>query len=179
MVNLFSQSWVWWLLLVICGLINLTGFFGLFLIFFPGLTVSWIGQVIWLIYVGFNHSHSKTAFILTIVLFVINTIIMLVGSFLDNILGAKETRSVGVPWWEILLTWLAMMIGSIFITPIGGLALALGVLFLVESKRLNLDYKAAWESTKALMVGYGSAALLRILLCAIMIFLWEVMVFLL
>jgi len=39
-----SPVWLNYLVLIICGLINLIGLFGLFLVFFPGLTVTWIGS---------------------------------------------------------------------------------------------------------------------------------------
>ncbi len=171
-----SLVWLNYLVLIICGLINLIGLFGLFLVFFPGLVVSWIGQLIWVIYVGFNKGHANWQFALTIVLFLINTGIMILGSLLDNILGAKKTREKGVPWWEIMVTWLAMIFGGIVLTPLGGLIAALTTLYLLEYFRLKKDKKQAWEGTKALAFGYGSAAIIRFFLCLVMVVLWILMV---
>ena len=171
-----SPTWLYYLVLVISGLLNLVGLVGLLLVFFPGLTVAWIGQLIWVIFVGFNKSHEGWQFGLTIAIFVFNTLIMIIGSLLDNILGASGTRKRGVPWWEILVTMVVMIVGGILLTPLGGLALSLGTLFLIEYNRLEKDKKKAWESTKALAFGYGSAAIARFFLCVVMIGLWVFMV---
>lgn len=161
-----------WLILALSGILNLVGLVGLLLVFFPGLTVAWLGQLIWFIFVGFNKSQGGWQFGLTIAIFVFNTIIMLVGSVLDNILGATESEKKGVPWWEIGVVMLIMVIGGIFLTPIGGLAASMAVLYLIEYKRLEENRSAAWESTKALAFGYGKAAIIRFILCLIMIMLW-------
>lgn len=174
-----SPVWLYYLILAISGILNLVGLVGLLLVFFPGLTVAWIGQLIWVIFVGFNKSHADWQYGLTIAIFVLNTLIMIVGSLLDNILGASGTRKKGVPWWEILVTMVVMIIGGILLTPLGGLAAALGTLYLIEYNRLEKDKKKAWESTKALAFGYGTAAIIRFFLCLIMIGLWVFMVVLL
>lgn len=161
-----------WLILALSGILNLVGLVGLLLVFFPGLTVAWLGQLIWFFFVGFNKSQGGWQFGLTIAIFVFNTIIMLVGSVLDNILGATESEKKGVPWWEIGVVMLIMVIGGIFLTPIGGLAASMAVLYLIEYKRLEENRSAAWESTKALAFGYGKAAIFRFILCLIMIMLW-------
>ena len=161
-----------WLILALSGILNLVGLVGLLLVFFPGLTVAWLGQLIWFIFVGFNKSQGGWQFGLTIAIFVFNTIIMLVGSVLDNILGATESEKKGVPWWEIGVVMLIMVIGGIFLTPIGGLAASMAVLYLIEYKRLEENRSVVWESTKALAFGYGKAAIFRFILCLIMIMLW-------
>ena len=119
-------AWVGIVVLVISILINLVGFFGLFLVFFPGLTVAWIGQLVWMLFTRFNQSAEPWQRGLTIGIFVVNTLIMLIGSWLDNVFMAGRAREKGAPWWEIGVSILAMIIGGILFTPIGGLALALG-----------------------------------------------------
>jgi uncharacterized protein YqgC (DUF456 family) len=105
---------------------------------------------------------------------VFNTIIMLVGSFLDNLLMAGKARQQGAPWWEVVLSILGMIIGGIILTPIGGLLIALAIIFLLEYFRNDQDKQKAWESTKSMAIGAGTAAALRLLLCALMIGLWAV-----
>lgn len=172
-----NVDWIRILMLVISGSLNAVGFFGLFLVFFPGLTVSWVGHLIWVIYVGFNRGHSELQFGLTIALFVINTLLMLIGSILDNFLGAKKVREAGVPWWEILVSWLGMLIGGISLTPIGGIAIALALLYLLEYRRLKQDHEKAWAATKALAFGYGLAAGIRLVMGFVMVCLWLVTAF--
>lgn len=164
------------LLLILCGSLNLIGFLGLFLVFFPGLTVAWVGQLIWVISVGFNGAHQPWQHGLTIGIFVLNTVIMLVGSLLDNILGATRAHGKGIPWWEIGLSLVAITVGGILFTPLGGLILALAILFLTEYFRAGEDWNKAWEGIKAMASGYGIAAILRLVLCLVMILLWVGMV---
>ena len=171
-----SPDWIRILLLFLSGILNAIGFFGLFLVFFPGLTISWLGHLVWVIYVGFNQGHSPLQFGLTIAFFVVNTLLMLVGSLLDNLLGAKKTRDAGVPWWEILVSFLGMLIGGIFLTPIGGIAVALGLLYILEYRRLNNDREKAWAATKALAFGYGLAAGIRLVMGFVMVCLWLITV---
>jgi uncharacterized protein YqgC (DUF456 family) len=171
-----SPDWIRILVIAGSGILNAVGFFGLFLVFFPGLTVSWLGHLIWVIYVGFNRGHSSLQFGLTIALFVISTLLMLVGSLLDNLLGAKKSRDAGVPWWEILVSFLGMLIGGILLTPIGGIALALGLLYILEYRRLNQDHEKAWQATKALAFGYGLAAGIRLVMGFVMVCLWLITV---
>ena len=171
-----NPDWTRILFIAISGILNAVGFFGLFLVFFPGLTVSWVGHLIWVIYVGFNRGHSPTQFGLTITFFVINTLLMVVGSLTDNLLGAKKTRAAGVPWSEIFVSWLGMLIGGIFLTPIGGIAVALALLYILEYRRLNRDRDKAWQATKALAFGYGLAAGIRLIMGFVMVCLWLITV---
>lgn len=171
-----SPDWIRIMLLVLSGMLNAVGFFGLFLVFFPGLTVSWLGHLIWVIFVGFNRGNSPLQFGLTIAFFVANTLLMLIGSLLDNLLGAKKSRDAGVPWWEILVSFLGMLIGGILLTPIGGIAVALGLLYILEYRRLNNDRQKAWAATKALAFGYGLAAGIRLLMGFVMVCLWLITV---
>lgn len=173
---MMTADWTRIAILVFSVILNLVGFVGLFLVFFPGLTVAWVGQLIWLIFVGFNKLHGNVQFGLTIGIFALNTLIMIIGSLTDNILAAGKTRQKGVPWWEIGVTMVAMIIGGIFLTPLGGIAVSLALLYLIEYLRLENDAKKAWEATKALAFGYGIAAGIRLVLCAVMIALWVVVV---
>lgn len=171
-----NPDWIRILVLAISGFLNAIGFFGLFLVFFPGLTISWLGHLVWVIYVGFNRGHSQLDFALTIAFFVINTLLMLIGSLTDNLLGAKKSRDAGVPWWEILVSWLGMLVGSFLLTPIGGIAVALGLLYILEYRRLNQDREKAWQATKALAFGYGLAAVIRLIMGFVMVCLWLITV---
>ncbi len=171
----FAPVWVNYLLLIVSGLVQLVGLFGLLLVFFPGLTIIWVGQLIWAIYTGFNQGHAAWQVNLTIVIFVLNTILMLAGSILDNFLMAGKAYQKGAPWWEIGLSLLAMLIVGLFLTPIGGLAAALSTLFLCEYYRLEKDKAKAWESTKSMALGWGWSTLLRFLIAVVMIVLWVVL----
>jgi len=164
------------LFVVILGI--LIGFFGLFLVFFPGLTVIWISIFLWGISTSFNYNVGPWTFTLTIATFAVITMLMLLGNVLDNIFMAGGAREKGASWWSIVLSWLAMIIGGIFLTPIGGLGLALLALFLGELVRIK-DYRAAFASTSSMALGCGWAVASRLLIALIMIVLFGVWYFLL
>lgn len=168
-------TWLNISLLVIVILGQLTGFFGLFLVFFPGLTVIWVAQLIWAIANGFNHSHTAWQFGLTIGIFVLNTIIMIGGSLIDNVLMAGGAAKQGVKWWVIALSIITMIVVSIFLTPIIGLLAAILLLFLIEWLRMK-DWRRALKSTGSMLIGVGWSALIRLGLALLMMGLWVVWV---
>jgi hypothetical protein len=168
-------SWLNITLLVIVILVQLIGFFGLLLVFFPGLTVIWIGQLAWAISTGFNHEHEVWQFVLTITIVVINTILMIGGSLIDNVFMAGRAAKQGAKWWVILISWVVMVGVSIFLSPVVGLVAAVLSLFVIEWIRIR-DYKKAFKSSSSMVIGVGSAALVRLAIAVVMIGLWIVWV---
>lgn len=158
-------------LLVVVVLGMLIGFFGLFLVFFPGLTVIWASISLWGVATLFNYRTGPWTFTLTIVTYLLITLLMLLGNILDNILMAGGARSKGASWWGIALSWLAMIIGGIFLTPFGGLGAALLVLFLAELARIK-DYRSALRSTSSMALGCGWAVFARLLIAGLMMLLF-------
>lgn len=158
-------------LLVIVILVQLIGLFGLLLVFFPGLTVIWIGQLAWAVSTGFNHDHEPWQFVLTLVIFMINTLLMIGGSLIDNVFMAGGAAKQGAKWWVILISWVVMVVVSIFLTPIVGLLAAILSLFVIEWIRIK-DHIKAYKSSKAMIIGVGSAALVRLAIAGVMIGLW-------
>ncbi len=164
------------LFVVILGM--LIGFFGLFLVFFPGLTVIWISISLWGFATSFNYNTGPWTFTLTIATYAVITMLMLLGNILDNIFMAGGARSKGASWWSIALSWLAMIVGGILFTPLGGLGLALLALFVGEFVRIK-DYRSAFRSTSSMALGCGWAVGSRLLIAAIMIGLFVMWYFLL
>lgn len=165
-------SVVYWLVFAVSLLLNLSGLVSLFLVFFPGLTIVWLGHLVWAIATGFNRGHEPWQFGLTIAIFVLSTILMIVGGLIDNVLMAKETLSRKTPWWVVALTGVCMVVGGILLTPIGGLALSLLVLFLFEYFRNDKDKQKAFEATKGWATGFGTAAIVRLAIAGMMILMW-------
>lgn len=164
------------LFIVVLGM--LIGFFGLFLVFFPGLTVIWISTLLWGLVTLFNFNVGPWTFTLTIATFVVITMLMALGNVLDNIFMAGGARSKGASWWAILLSFLAMILASIFLTPLLGLAAALLVLFIVELIRIK-NFRAAFKSTSNMAFGCGWAVFARLIIAALMILLFIMWYFLL
>ena len=157
------------LFVVILGM--LIGFFGLFLVFFPGLTVIWASILLWGIATTFNYKVGPWTFTLTIVTFLVITMLMMLGNILDNIFMAGNARSKGASWWAILLSFLAMVVVSILLTPLAGLAATLLVLFIVELVRIR-DYRAAFRSVSGMALGCGWAVISRLIIAGWMILLF-------
>lgn len=155
-------------LLVVVILGMLIGFFGLFLVFFPGLTVIWLSILIWGIATLFNYNVGPWTFTLTLATFAVQTMLMMLGNILDNIFMAGGARTKGASWWAIGLSFLAMILVSIFLSPLGGLAAALLVLFIVEWIRIK-DYKTAFKSTTSMAMGCGWAVAARLIIASLMI----------
>ena len=84
------------LFVVILGM--LIGFFGLLLVFFPGLTVIWGSILMWGVLTKFNYQTGPWTFVLTISTFSVITMLMLLGNVLDNIFMAGGARSKGASW---------------------------------------------------------------------------------
>ncbi len=164
------------LFVVILGMV--IGFFGLFLVFFPGLTVIWGSILLWGISTVFNYKVGPWTFTLTIATFLIITMLMLLGNVLDNIFMAGGARSKGASWWAIALSWVAMIAVSIFLTPLAGLGAVLLILFLAELIRIR-DYRSAIRSTSSMAMGCGWAVFARLLIALIMILMFVMWYFLL
>lgn len=164
------------LFVVILGM--LIGLFGLFLVFFPGLTVIWASILLWGVATGFNNNVGPWTFTLTIASFFVITMLMILGNILDNIFMAGGARTKGASWWAIGLSWVAMIVAGIWLTPLGGLAAAFLVLFLAELIRIK-DYRAASRSTASMALGCGWAVFSRLGIAALMILLFIMWYFLL
>jgi hypothetical protein len=148
---------------IILFFITAFGLFSLCIPLMPGLVIIWVPILIYGIITGFTTG--------SVILFVIITILMIVGNLLDNLLMGTGARKQGASWGTILLALLAGIIGTIFLTPIGGFAITLFVLFLMEYLRVK-DAKKAFESTKSMALGFGWAVLARMGVGFVMILLW-------
>ncbi|MGE5642478.1 MAG: DUF456 domain-containing protein [Byssovorax cruenta] len=145
----------------------LFGLIGLIMPVFPGLTVMWLGVLVYALF-------ENSAGLMTVwdwFLFAIITLLMIVGNVADNVIIARKMRDKYVPWSSIGWAFLAGIVASLFFTPLIGLLAAPAGLFLAEQSRLK-DRSAAVESTKAYMVGWGWAFFARFMIGLVMTGLW-------
>lgn len=130
----------------------LIGLIGLIVPVFPGLTIMWLGA---LVYALLQQSAGQmTGW--DWVLFGIITLLMIGGNILDNLIIAYKMRDKYIPWSSILWAFAIGILASIFFTPLVGLVAAPVGLFVAELRRLK-DRNAAIDSTKAYMIGWGWA----------------------
>ena len=145
----------------------LVGLFGLIVPIFPGLVVMWLAALGYGVMTGFGT--------LGIVLFIIITILMIVGSFVDNLLMGAGARQSGASWKTILAAMLAGVIGTIVIPPVGGFIAAPLAILLLEYSRLR-DWKLARQAVFGLATGWGLSFVVRFLIGLIIMVLWWIWV---
>ena len=155
-------------LIIILALVQLVGLISLVIPILPGLVIIWIANLVYGITAGFT--------VWGWVIFAINTILMIVGSLVDNITMGASAKMTGASWLGVGLSLVAGVVGSMLFPPLGGLVAALIVLFVVEIIRLR-DFKRAGNSTASMALGCGLAIIIRFAMGLVMIGLWSVWVF--
>jgi uncharacterized protein YqgC (DUF456 family) len=143
--------------------VMLIGLFGLLTTIIPGLVMIWVAALVYWLVTGFSTG--------SIVLFVIMTVLMVVGSVLDNVIMGASARKTGASWLSIGVALLAGVVGSLMLPPFGGLVAALVALFVVEYLRLR-DVQQALDSARSMAAGCGWSVLLRFAIGSVMILMW-------
>ncbi|MEW6405989.1 MAG: DUF456 domain-containing protein [Chloroflexota bacterium] len=154
---------------VVTFIVLVMGLLGLLIPVFPGLTVMWLGTLVYALVQASNDQMNWIGW----TLFAFITMLMLIGNVIDNIIIAKHVRDNQVPWSSILLAFGAGLITSIFFTPIVGIVAAPTGLYLAELRRVQ-DRNVAFANTKAWMTGWGWSIAARIGIGILMIILWVV-----
>jgi uncharacterized protein YqgC (DUF456 family) len=160
-------DWFNWILEVLPEALVLTlrliGLLGLLVPIIPGLVIIWVAALGYGLSAGFG--------ILGWIMFALITVLMIVGSVIDNVLMGTKAHESGAPWWVVLIALVAGIIGNFFLPVIGGILAALLALFLVEFIRRK-DAKKALTSMKGMVVGCGWAIAIRFIMGVFMIGFW-------
>ena len=147
----------------------LVGLLGLIVPVFPGLTVMWLGTLVYALIQ--NAAGNMTGW--KWFLFGVITVLMIIGNIADNLIIASKMRDKYIPWSSILWAFAAGIVASLFFTPLIGLVAAPAGLFLAEMSRLK-NREAAIDSTKAYMIGWGWAFGARFLIGLMMTGFWVI-----
>ena len=147
--------------------VMLIGLVGLIMPVFPGLVIMWLAALLYALLQGGAGTMTGWDWFL----FAVITILMFVGSVVDNLIIARKMRDHFIPWSSIFFAFAASIVASIFFTPLIGLAAAPLALFLAEMRRLK-DRDDAITSTKAYMIGWGWAFGIRFLIGLVMVGFW-------
>ena len=145
----------------------LVGLVGLIVPVFPGLTVMWLGTLVYALIQSSRGLMTGWDWFL----FAVITLLMIFGNIVDNIIIARKMRDKYIPWSSIFWAFTAGILASLFFTPIIGLVAAPAGLYLAENIRLK-NARAAVDSTKTYMVGWGWAFAARFLIGLLMTILW-------
>lgn len=166
-----SDSFPWLNDVLLKGLtltVMLIGLLGLVVPIMPGLVIIWVAALGYGLFAGFGT--------LGWVMFALITVLMIVGSVVDNILMGAKAHESGAPWWVVLVALAAGILGNFALPIIGGLVAALLALFLVEYIRRK-DAKEALKSMKGMLIGCGWAFVIRFIMGLFMIGFWLIWAF--
>ena len=143
----------------------LAGLIGLVVPVFPGLLVMWLAALGYGIVTRFET--------VGIVIFILLTVLMLVGSTVDNLIMGAGARKGGAAWLSIGVALAAGVIFTFIFPPIGGIIAAPLAVLLLEYYRLR-DWEKAWQALKGLATGWGLAYFVRLGIGIVMMVLWWV-----
>ncbi len=143
----------------------LVGLFGLAVPVFPGLVVMWLAILIYGILNGF--ASPGLGFFIPI------TVLMLIGSVVDNVMMGAGAKKGGASWQTIGIALVAGVAGTVLLPPIGGIIAAPGAVYLLEYRRLG-DTQKAWAALRGLAAGWGLSFVVRFLIGVVMMILWWV-----
>lgn len=143
----------------------IAGTVGLIIPVFPGLLINWVAILIFGLVTGFNVKGW--------IIFVLVTILMIVGNTLDNILMSKKARDSGASWLSIGLGYAASLTVSFVFSPLIGLAAAPVGVFIFEFLRRR-KFREALSVVWALMVGWGWSIAIRVFIGGLMVGLWMI-----
>jgi uncharacterized protein YqgC (DUF456 family) len=132
---------------------------------FPGLVINWLAILVYGVVSGFG--------IKGWIIFVLVTILMIVGNLMDNIMMGKKARESGASWFSIGTGYVAGLVVSFILSPIAGLAAAPISVFLIEFIRRR-KWREALNVSRSLMVGWGWSIGIRITIGVAMIGLWMI-----
>ena len=148
---------------VIILAVMLFGLAGLIFPILPGLLIIWVAALVYGLAQGFSWGSGA--------IFAVMTVLMLVGSVIDNVIMGASARQQGASWIAIAIATVLGIAGSVVFHPFGGLIAALLGIFGYEFVRLK-DWRKALESTKGMAIGCGWSTLVRAGIGALMIGLW-------
>jgi len=152
---------IFWITLIIMAV----GLFGLIVPIFPGITVIWLASLGYGVITGFST--------LGWVLFAVITVLLIVGVTIDNVLMGAKARKEGAAWSSLALGWLAGILGTILLPPLGGIIAAPLVVLLLEYLRQR-DFNKALASLRGLAIGWGASFVVRFFIGLAMIGIWLV-----
>jgi uncharacterized protein len=150
-------------LVILLGL--LLSWAGTIIPIFPGPTVMWVFVLIHGIVTGFGLRGG--------IFFGVISLLTIASWFTDNIFSIRGARQGGAEWSSVAIATAAGLVGSLFLTPLGGIALTLLALYLLELRHKR-DAEKAWQATKEMLLGWGWATLIRLGLGLGVLTLWGI-----
>ncbi|MCS6992295.1 MAG: DUF456 domain-containing protein [Anaerolineales bacterium] len=145
----------------------LVGLAGLLIPIFPGIAVIWLAAVVYMFYAAWSGLMTGWDWFL----FALITLLAAVGGVIDNIIITAKLRETGTPWRSIGIGLAVGLVSSCFLTPLAALLITPLTLYLVEYLRLR-EARAAFDSAKGWLVGFGWTFLALFAIGILMIGFW-------
>jgi len=156
-------EWLPTVLMAIIQIAMVVGLLGLFIPGFPGILIIWGAALVYGFISGFNT--------IGIVIFVVITLLMIVGVVIDNILMGVGARKGGASWWAIVVAFIGAVAGTLIYPPFGGFIIAPLAILLFEYIRIR-NLRKAWKAFLGFMSGWGLSFLFRFGIGFVMMALW-------
>ena len=160
---MFGEFMLRWLTLTFM----LAGLVGLIIPIYPGIEIMWLAALVYALIEFLAGRMGLWGWLM----FGLVTILMIVGSFIDNIIITKKLRETGTPWRSIVLSYVAGLVSSLFLTPIAALFITPLALYGAEYWRLR-DVDKSLASIKGWLVGFGWTFLAEVAIGVLIIVLW-------
>lgn len=145
----------------------LVGLAGLLIPIFPGIAVIWLAAVVYMLYAALNGMMTGWDWLL----FALITVLAAIGGVVDNIIITTKLRETGTPWRSIGIGLVIGLLASCFLTPLAALVITPLALYAVEYSRLR-EARAAFDSAKGWLIGFGWTFLALFAIGVVMIGLW-------
>jgi uncharacterized protein YqgC (DUF456 family) len=153
-------------IVILIGLI--VAWLGTLIPIFPAPTVMWIFVLIYGVVTGFD--------VRSFIFFAVISFFTIAALLADNVLSIAGARKGGARWISVTVATTVGLVSSLFLTPIVGILLTLLALYLMEYAHRK-DTQAAWDATKQMLLGWGCATVIRLIIGLIDLILWAIWAF--
>lgn len=144
------------------------GLVGIFIPLLPDILLIWGAGLVYGLAVGWGSFGPW--------MFGLMTILGVIGLLTDLWLTSVGGKIGGASFSSVLLGILAGFVGMIFLSPVGGIFVMLGVTFYLEYRRLK-DTDLAMKGMLGVAIGYGASIGVKVGIALAMILLWLIWVF--
>jgi hypothetical protein len=156
------------LVTILVGVAMITGLVGIFIPLFPDILLIWGAGLVYGLVVGWGSAGPW--------LFALITVLGVIGILTDLLLTSLGGKIGGASIKSTLIGILAGFVGTILLSPIGGVFVMLGVTFFLEFQRLK-DRDLALKGMVGVALGFGASIAVKLGIGIAMILLWIIWVF--
>ena len=150
---------------LLIALVMLVGIVGVVVPVLPGLVLVWAAGLVWVWLDGGGPGR--------IVVGVLLTLLLVVGTVVKYALPARSASGAGAPRTTLLLGVAGAVVGLFVIPVVGVVVGGVGAVFVAELIRLQ-DAQTAWRSTWAVLRAVGIGILVELTAAVLMLGTWTV-----